>query len=275
MQKKRILLWVLVLCVSFCIIFLSVFTHFAFKLKVVDVEFQSRLSQEQTRLEPNIQEKIKSYFEIGENIILMSFDDKIANIEKDIPFVKVNQIIKNFPNILRVYISERIPKFAVKASDKNTYFVLDEDFKILKEISEDDEELNTLIRLDSNNIAVSEEVGMFVQNQIPVKRVLTKALEGIYGVAESYTVAYSIFVEEIDDGSDLKMTITMRNDANEDGKGCEIIVTGEDELETKVFVGISTYYHEISSEDFINNPSTKITVYYVDNEYKAVKSVTI
>lgn len=270
MQKKRILLWVLVSCISVAIVLLSVIAHFVFKLRTVDVEFRSRLLPEQTQLEPNVREKIKSYFDYGENIVLMNFDETVAEIEKDIPYVKINQIIKSFPNIVRVYISERIPKFIVKNEAEN-FYVLDGDFKILKEISPDDPETKLLTLIEADGFEVHEEVGEFVQQQIFVKKILTDVLGGVYRATESYSVAHSISVKADENGI-TSIVVTMRNNASDDGRGCMVEVSGEDRLQEKIYYGVSAYLQEVSAEDFVNDPSTVITVYYEDGTFKAVKS---
>ena len=61
---------------------LFMFLIFFFRVKNVDVEFQSRLTQTETKLSQGVQDNVKSYFSYKENIILMKFDDEILNIEK-------------------------------------------------------------------------------------------------------------------------------------------------------------------------------------------------
>ncbi len=273
MQKKRKVLWICISCICIFVILLSIVVHFAFNLKNVDVEFQSRLSQENTRLETGVQEEISNYFDFGNNIILMNFDENILEIEKNIPYVKINQIVKFFPNTIRVYISERIPKYKIKSeTNSNEWIILDEDFKVLEIIDEINIEnaktdLEDVIEIENVSLTVSE--GEFITNLPDLNADLNNIVAGVYGRTEDFSIVKSISIS----GTEEKVyTLTMKNDAREDGSGCRILVSGENDLTTKIFVAISTFEAELSSSDFLNEPSTTITVFYSNGEYKAIKN---
>ena len=137
MEKRRKKILVIFSVIGLSLILLSVIFALMFRLKTVDIEFRSRVVN--TNLPAEIQEKVfeTGEFSVGKNIVFMNFDNNIAKIEKSNPFVKVEQIIRRFPNKVTIYISERVPKYRVKEDSKqtNNWYILDEDFKILDKVN--------------------------------------------------------------------------------------------------------------------------------------------
>ena len=108
------------------------------RLKNVTVEFRAREGQETTMLGDGILDKVKetAEFSYGKNLLFMNFDKNIENIEKSNPYIKVHQIVRHFPGTVRVYVTERIPKYRVQdKSDSTKWYILDEDFKVVDFVS--------------------------------------------------------------------------------------------------------------------------------------------
>lgn len=280
MQRKRLRFWIIFGAIFLVIISIFLILAFCFRLKTVDVEFQSRLSQSETRLSQGVQETVKGYFPYKENVILMTFDDTITKIEKDIPFIKINQVIKSFPNIVRVYVSERIPKYRVKDSVSSDWLILDEDFKVLDKITNSDLHTDDLyinasyfektVEISSQTLSVTANIGDFINNN-EIKELVNKISTGVYGRTEDYLSVNSISITK--ENEEYKINIVMRNVAIENGEGCNIVIEGIDNLETKVFVGISTFQAEIQADSTINTQATTIKIYYSNGEYKGIKVV--
>jgi len=253
-----------------------------FRVKTVDVEFQSRLTQAETKLSQGVQDDVKEYFSYKKNIILMKFDDEISSIEKDIPFIKVNQVVKHFPRTIRVYVSERIPKYRVKDNvNAGEWLILDKDFKILDKVTDENLYLDGLyknssyfkktVEIKSEIMSVTANIGDFLSDQTEIKSLANEILSGVYGRTEDYLTVNSILINK--ENNEYKFNIIIRNLAINDGNGCNIVIDGVDNLLTKVFVGISTFQEEIKKDSTINTSDTSIKIYYSNGEYKGIKVV--
>ncbi|MEG1963238.1 MAG: FtsQ-type POTRA domain-containing protein [Clostridia bacterium] len=66
------------------------------------------------------------------NILSVSENKTIKNIEASNPEVKVLNIEKHFPNRITIFITKRVPVVAVKIKDSNQYAIIDSDFYIIK-----------------------------------------------------------------------------------------------------------------------------------------------
>ena len=273
MQKNRKSLWIGVAVISAILVVLGFVIHFLFKLKTVDVEIQSRLSQSETKLEEGVQAKVQSYFESDDNIILMKFDSQIKTAEAENPYLKINQVIKVFPNTIRVYISERIAKFKVKdAEDSTNWLVLDDECKVLEKVPETSENIgdyNKLIELSTDNLSISKNAGEFVEDNNTCKKYVGEIAVGIFGYSEDYSLVKSI--EYKLEENKLNFYLTIKNIANENGEGCKIILQGNDDLTKKAFAGIKAFENAIEDGSITNEPSSVINVYYVDGKLVAVQ----
>ena len=80
MQKKRIKFWIIFGCIFVSIPLICIVLSMSMKLKTVNVEFRSKLS-EHTMLTDDIQSNIKNYFTLGESVALLNtepIENKIA-----------------------------------------------------------------------------------------------------------------------------------------------------------------------------------------------------
>lgn len=280
MQSKRLKLWIIFSAVCVAIFCLFLFLSLGFRLKTVDVEFQSRLTQEETKLPSGIQDEIENYFPYKKNILVLKFDDTISKVEKNYPYVKINQVIKNFPNVARVYISERVPKYRVlDADDPDMWLVLDEDFKVLEKLTTDEllkdnmynsmSFFNKTIEISNSNLKSGAKVGDFVKGYETLNAEVNQIFSGIYGRTNDYSSAF--LVEKIVTEKQVSFNVVMKNNARDDYKGCNILIEGQDNLKTKAFVGATTFQEEIRDDSSINIPSTVIRIYYSNGTYKGIK----
>lgn len=271
MQTKRKRFWIIFTSVFVSLIVLFSVFALVFRLKTVDIEF--RAIAENSNLQEGIIDKVRDTgdFDFGKNIVFMNFEDNIAKIEKSNPYVKVEQIVRHFPNIVRIYISERIPKYRVKDSNELTssWYILDNDFKILDKVGED--ELKTKkVCGDSNyfdqTIEIAKEtltfdskiIGEFVENNL--KNYLSSITSGIYGKTKDFTVVRAINYSH----SDEKFTLIMRNDALADEKGCVINMFGVSDLYEKSLAGAVCFIDGQIIDDTLqrieNIPSVTISI---------------
>lgn len=279
MQKKRIKFWIIFGCIFVSIPLICIVLSMSMKLKTVNVEFRSKLS-EHTMLTDDIQSNIKNYFTLGESVALLNTEPIENKIEKDYPFVKVNQIIKSFPNILRVYISERIPKYRV-IDDLNheQFLILDNDFKVIdivlvSELNLDGTYGNTsygkkTIEISKDNLKVSKTAGSFLYEYTDLKNQVNKISTGIYGVTEDYAVARLISINETENG--INFNINMKNSSEPEELGCNILIDGYDDLILKTYAGVSTFESEVKLLSDLNNSNTVIKISIVNGEYRGIK----
>ena len=279
MQRKRIKFWIIFGCIFISIPILCIVLNFSMKLKTVDVEFRARPA-ENSMLSDDITTSIKQYFSLNKNIVFLNTDPIIEEIEQTYPFVKINQTIKSFPNILRVYISERIPKYRVIDSKNNDqYLILDEDFKVIA--TSPSSELFTdgtygdinygkiTTEINKDNLSISTTVGKFITNKLEIKNNLNRILSGVYGATKDYSVARLIKIKESKDG--ISFNINMKNISEPDQIGCNIVIDGTDDLIMKTFAGVSTFESEVRYTPEFNTLTTFIRISVVTGEYRGIK----
>lgn len=247
--------------IVFCVIFALMF-----RLKTVDVEFRSRAVK--TNLPAEIQERVfeTGEFDIGKNIVFMNFDDNIAKIEKSNPFVKVEQIIRRFPNKVTIYISERIPKYRVKedSTEVNNWYILDEEFKILDKVSAEDlvnKKVSGNLTYFKQTTEIAKEtltfksaiIGEFVTDADEIKHFMSKIAEGVYAKTKDTTVIRSVNYSKINN----QFEIVMRNQGLDNEEGCMLLISGETDLYEKVLAGVVVHL----SNNEANTPGVIIEIH--------------
>lgn len=239
MQSKRKKFWIILSSVLLSFVIVIIVIAAVFRVQTVEVELRTRLS-EKSNLPDQIREKVISSgeFDYGKNIFFYNCDQNIAKIEKNIPFVKVEQVIKYFPQTIRVYISERVAKFRVQDNqDPQMWYILDEDLKVLRQVSSADLEIEggfgeSTIEVTKSTFSVHAEEGDFISNDAMKSR-LNQVATGVYGRTRDWTKISSI---SFADGDAFSAEIVMKN------KDVKIIIEGAEELSEKVFVGVSLFY---------------------------------
>ena len=161
MKKKK--LWIILLSVVIGLFVVCGGLYFTTKLSVVNVEFRSRLAVGESRLSTSVLDSVKDSgeFNYKSSVLFMNTDESVDKIERSNPYVKVQQVIRKFPNKLYIYISERIPKYRIEdAENSNNWIILDEEFKALEKISNEDLLQQELDKKTVEITFISEKVGV-------------------------------------------------------------------------------------------------------------------
>lgn len=266
MERRRKKVLMILGSVSLALIILCTIFALMFRLKTVDIEFRARVVN--TNLPAEIQERVfaTGEFDVGKNIIFMNFDDNIAKIEKSNPFVKVEQIIRRFPNKVTIYISERIPKYRVKedSTEVNAWYILDEDFKILDKVSAEDlvnKKVSGNLTYFKQTTEITKEtltfksaiIGEFVTDVDEIKSYVSKISSGIYAKTKDSTVVRSINYSKVKN----QFEVVLRNQGLDNEEGCMLLISGEADLYEKVLAGVVV--HLSNNEE--NTPGVVIEIY--------------
>lgn len=253
-MKKKKKVWIVLLCVILGLFVVLTGTYFATKLKTVSVEFRTRLEESETRLASGILDKVKDSadFNYKDSVLFMDVQESIDKIEKSNPYVKVEQVIRKFPNKVCVYISERVPKYRILDSENSSvWLILDEDFKVLEKIDElgDFEEKTVEIKYFEGNASVGDFLNKYTENNK-----LNTLLSGVYGRTKDYFAVRSVDYSSEENIFYLTMRTSVKT---EDGPinyagGCEIQIENTGDLKTKALNATCVYVgdgNEIDGKD--------------------------
>ncbi len=242
MQEKRKKFWIIFSAVIASVLVVMLGFGMLTNLKTVSVEFRQRLPQGESRLDENILTKLEKdgEFEYGKGLLFANVKQSAEKIEKKNPFVKVEQVLRDFPNTAKVYVSERVPVCYAKRGSH--YLVLDKEFKVLDKFDANADgtaylEQNYLKGIYQTNMAVSGslEAGDFVtdaENMALYKDIHS----GIVGAQEgSYSNVKQL---NIVSGS---VNIVMKKHGVSFDDGIKIELDGTDDLMLKTFVALEFY----------------------------------
>lgn len=276
MKRKKF--WIIFGSCCLSVVLLCTIFALVFRLKTVDIEIRSREEMTKTNLGEGIKESVldSGEFDFGKNIVFMNFEDNIAKIEKSNPYVKVEQVVRHFPNIVRVYISERVPRYRVKDASSENWYILDIEFKVLDKVSTAELESKVVcgnscyfdrtIEITKETLTLSSAIiGEFVEDDISVY--LTDITTGVYGKTKDITAVRKISYS----GVDQRFIITMRNAGNNEQLGCNIVISGTSKLYEKVLKGTVVFLdgQEIEAGDGrIQNISDEIIEVKQDSDGK-------
>ncbi len=243
MLSKRKKFWIIFGSICFCVIAIAVVFSFVFRLRTVDIEFRARLDASETRLEDGIKDKVLAdgEFLYNANMFFYKTDSCVQKIEKENPYIKVEQVIKYFPNVIRVYISEREMRYRVQdTNDSSKWYILDKEFKVLEQgISSTDIDTKSVyykrtVEVDPSTLTIHSEKGNFIvgENETSIKNYLNAATEGIYARVTSFEQVSSIKVNKT---GEYALEITLSE------FGTKILVKGNDDITEKVKHAITVY----------------------------------
>ncbi len=242
-MTKRKKFWLTFSIICTCIVCVLVIFSLAFRLKTVDVEIRARAVGSQSKLPDGIINKVlaSGEFKTGKNILFYNTADNVKKIEKANPYVKVEQVIKYFPNKLRVYISERTMKYRVQDTQEEFWYILDEDFKVLEIVNFDyiSDYVDKTFEISNKNLNISSKVGDFVDNN-QIKVLAMQIAEGIYGRTKD--IGKVSLVEMNFSGETFSAEIRMKY------RNVLIKVIGNDDLAIKVFRAVSAIYDDQMQE---------------------------
>lgn len=181
MRKKNIIVWSIVFGVIFalCIVSTVVFTlgkvEFQMTAQIKDIN-RSRLYTQANTQESVIDTlNTAAEFEIGGNLLIMNFDNQINNMERACPYVKIDRIVRSFPNKITVYYSEREAVALLPVSGvADSYYVVDDGLKVLdyavynaldgKYLSQEGYGEYVLPVVDFNEQSFTAEIGDIINN---------------------------------------------------------------------------------------------------------------
>lgn len=145
-KNKRLL----IIFTTFClIVFLSIFSSQLFKLRSVEINFYDenkiKVNNITTNAVFNTKQKIEEVlssasFDYGNFVFLINKNNYAPALERNNPYLKLQNIQIKFPNKLVVNASERKPRFYIKSY--GNIYLLDNEFKLLEILPEEELILN-------------------------------------------------------------------------------------------------------------------------------------
>jgi len=216
-------------------------------------------------------------FNKGGNLLFMNFAENIDNIEHKNPYVKVEKIVRSFPNKITVYYSEREPVALVQVKNNtNGYFVIDEDLKVLDAV-EHSQTNYVLPVLDDYEDSYEASVGSFIDNSAlksKVKVMVASAYTGYNVESALYkdVLANCTKIEYYTVGSfdkRVKLTLTTSNNHT---ITIEVFRVEENQAKKLKFLW-RTYFTELISryESYTEDQTAEV---YENNQGKIVLAVT-
>ena len=241
MKRKKFWITFSIVLASIFVVFLG--TYFLTKLSSVSIEFRTRRAVAETRLEDGILEKVKANGEFNYNgsVLFMNTKKSVEKIEVNNPYVKVEQVIRKFPNKLHVYISERIPKYRIRETlGSENWIILDEDFKVLEKMTTAEVSSNHLdtATIEVKYFAAKAQPGTFLDKPTEKQR-LNAILSGVYGKTKDYFVVVAVDYET--DSQTFTLTMKSSIDSVNYQNGCEIQIIGLDNLKNKANEAVHVY----------------------------------
>ena len=280
MKKRRII----IICSIVAVLIILIGTVSAlFNLREISVEILKNPEIIESTYGDNVFDGIEESgeFNYGSNTLFTSYESNKDKIEKAYPFVKVEKMVRRFPNKMTIYISGRLPEVIVSDSDNSSkWYVLDYEMKVL-DVLESSSEIGTelyrtlpivsgagMTGLDQGDIAMG-------QNSASV---LVGVLDGIYG---EHQAPSSVMSDITIDFSTQMVSIVLRD--RDYDTGAKITTYGFSNLKEKVFAAYHLYsnffdeedpsYPDKSGfdfrvgEDFVVGTNERVTVYYNDQIY--------
>lgn len=258
-MKKRKKLWITIASVLVGLFVVTLGVYFLTKLSSVSVEFRTRLGENETRLEENILDKVKTSgdFNYKKSVLFLNTKDCIDKIEKENPYVKVTQVVRKFPNKLHIYISERVPKYRIKSETTSEWYILDEEFKVLESV------LDTSLFLDKTveiqYFKVKADVGEFIDKSADLTN-LNTILTGVYGKTKDYFAVKAINYSSENNTFFLTMKTGLVDKDNSSSLnyegGCEIQIQGLSNLKEKAYGATAVY----TGDKFTNSDGSEIDI---------------
>ena len=280
MQKSRKKFWIVFTSIIASVVLLVLACGLLTKLKTVTVEFRTRANADYTMLQEGVLDKVESTgeFNYKKSVLFMNFEDNIEKIEKSNPYIKVEQIIRHFPNIVKVYVSERIPKFRVRdEQDAGKWYILDADFKVLDMVTGGEAAVkeqnygknssfyDATVEIDPTTFKVTAHIGSFVQNDA-IKNNLNEIASGVISTLGDIKLVKSVSV------SSSNFILTMKNSGINNDNGCEIMIESGKNLKAKAQAGALAYAAATDSNQAVDLSGKIITITYQNGSYLGIMS---
>ena len=267
MKRKK--LWITIISIVASLIIIVTGGYFLTKLSSVSVEFRTRLS-EGSKLEIGILDKVKKSgdFDYNASVLFLNTQKSVDKIESEHPYIKVQQVIRKFPNKLTVYVVERIPKYRVKDNDlSNKWYILDDEFKVLECVTSEDVERDFAdITVEIQYFTANAVEGEFI-NKTTEMKLVNNIMSGVFGKTKDYFAISAINYE-----SDTNVFyLTTKADLFEYENVCEIQIKGRTNLKDKAFKATSVFVEK----DFegIDIDLTKKVIIIADDDGCIIQNV--
>ena len=178
-------------------------------------------------------------------------------------------MIRHFPNVARVYISERIPKFRIRDEEnEDKWYILDADFKVVDVVTGDVKAQNygessyyeKTIEITPDSITISSYIGAFLKDDVD-KNFMNTIASGVKSRVGSTSIVKSVKIES---ANNYTFTLTMKNSGINDDNGCEIVIVGKKNLEKKVLAGISCFCETTENMETFDLSGKVITIQEVN-----------
>ena len=243
MQMKRKRFWIIFSSVVAGIFLLCLCSVMFTRLKTVNVELRTSLGAD-SNLSENVLDNVKESgeFDYSKSLLFENFNESIDKIEKSNPYVKVEQIVRKFPNKLHVYVSERVPKYRVKDENENSkWYILDVEFKVLETIVGDEDLTSSKLKNETVEVKflsfTAAHNGDFI-NKPAEKKYMSQILAGVYGRTKDTTIMYSVDFSSTDNVFYISMK---ENKSGDYENGCVMEIQGTNNLTEKVFSATCCY----------------------------------
>ncbi len=286
MKKKGILALSITLGVILAVVL--VFTM-AFTLSVINIERTSLIKDiNRSHLYyggatvESVQNKIleDAEFTKGGNLLVMNFDRNIENIETKNPFVKVEKIVRRFPNKITVYYTEREPVALVSTTISGAYYVIDNELKVLAYV--DNLETYKLPVID-NGKQYNSNLGKFIDDST-LQRQITSIVDGAYN---AYGEKDALMEDVLADATKIRFYTDYEDDAR-DGTRIEVtfnkkegdhvvvatILSSKTKLKEKSAYLWKVFYTNLSQYDYSNDSTVVVYETIVDGTKKIVVADT-
>ena len=262
MKKRRI---IIISCIiGVILVIIGVFAAL-FNLQTIRVEVLKNPEIIESMYGSSYQDQlIKSgEFQYGSNTLFSTYKENQQRIEKKYPFVKIQKLVRRFPDKMTIYITGRIPEAVIKDNTKtDTYYVVDIDMKVLDVISLNEKNNTDLYEMlpiiNGGNIS-NKEAGDFIEKNNSTSAIVN-ILDGIYAKDKELSSVMSDITMDL---SNEKVSIRLR-DGNVDG--ALIKINGFKYLKEKVFAVFSVYKDRILRQDNVYEYKDKIQ-FTVGNDF--------
>ena len=223
-----------------------------FNLRHVSVEILKNPEIVETKVTGDFDDLIDSAkFNYGSNTLFTSYEKNKENIENANPFIKVERMVRRFPNKMTIYVSGRIPEVVVEDSENSSkWYILDIDMKVLDVIgstAELGDDLYYGLPVVSGTGLKGLTAGSFVSGQ--GANIMVDILDGIYGKDQSPSSVMSDITMDL---SNQKAVVTLRD--RDDDNGATITINGFNFVKEKVYAAYLLYKNNYENDD-INWPN--------------------
>lgn len=209
-------------------------------------------------------------FNKGGNLLFMRFDEQINNMERSKPFIKIEKVVRSFPNKVTVYYSEREPVCKVESSSlEEAYLVLDEDLKVLAVVNKTDTTFSVPVIED---VSFSQsKAGEFINNEefkSNIQAIVKGAFnangekDALYEDVLSFAKTIKFVTNDVDEiiGNDGTSVVITFNTAETEHSITATIYSAKTKLSDKIAYLWKVYTTNISQEHYTEDRNVYVYI---------------